>query len=48
MYFINADVVAGNIRLQITKRGSTSNVDFTTILDAGDNLQVWVSYVTAT
>ncbi len=48
MYFAQCNIVSGNLTFLVTKRGSSAGVDLTTILDAGDLLDFWVQYVTAT
>ncbi len=47
MYLPACRMTSGDIGITITLRPWTA-VDFTTILDAGDTLELWVSYVTAT
>jgi hypothetical protein len=48
VYEISCGVSSGDVSFQFFKTGSSSFVDITTILDAGDRWDVWVSYVTAT
>ena len=48
IYTISASVSGGNLLLRIKLVGSTSAVDWRTVMDAGDLAAVFVSYVTAT
>jgi hypothetical protein len=48
VYFLYVTVSAGNLAISMFKRGSGSEIDLTTIMDAGDLCDFWVQYVTAT
>ncbi len=48
MYFPLVDQSSNNMRFIITKRGSVAAVDWTTIMDAGDRVDIQVSFVTST
>jgi hypothetical protein len=47
MYFVTATISSNNMDIEVFKRGSASNVDFTTILDAGDNFNIIIHFSTA-
>ena len=47
MYTIHLNVNGNNLEYRIRKRGTVANVDWTTILDAADRVEVLVSYVTS-
>ena len=47
-YFISPVITAGNIDIRIRKRGSQTPVDWTTIMDAGDKAEFYLTYITST
>ena len=48
MYFLSVIISSGNFRIYLKKRGAVGNVDWTTVIDAGDSFYFQISYVTAT
>ncbi len=48
MYTVQAQTSSNNLNISLIKRGTSANVDLTTILDAGDLCDVLIPYVTAT
>lgn len=46
VYFFQPILLSGNIDFFFNKRGSSTDVDITTILDAGDLLDIHISFVT--
>lgn len=47
MYFVDPTVVGSNMNFTIRQRGGTSAVDWRTIMDAGDRVDIMVSYITS-
>lgn len=47
MYLPVLSIDSGNLRLLVRKRGSTSTVDWTSILDAGDSATIVVAFLTS-
>ncbi len=47
LYYVDAQVVSGDVALLVFKRGSSSTIDWTTILDAGDLFEIGIAYVTS-
>ena len=47
-YFPLVTIVSGNLRISTNKRGNSSNVDWTSIMDAGDEAYIQIAFITST
>ena len=47
-YYVYADIGTGKMQFKIRKRGSAADVDWSTIIDAGDDCSFVVAYITST
>ena len=47
IYFIDTNVTSSNLNFSLRKRGTTGVSDLRTILDAGDRVDIMVSYITS-
>ena len=47
IYYIDADISAGHINFRVSLSGTVVNLDWTTILDAGDTVRLLCSFITS-